>query len=861
MTVSFRRLSVLVQTTAAVLVGVGVLVGTGLAEAVLPGLPWSDPRLSGTGHVPLLSSLAAGAAIVALGQLARVSVRVGASSVTLAWGEAAIVVVCALVPLPWVPLTMLAGLLVSHGLMDLRTRPYLRARMYTIAALTCAGSVAAIVATAITPVHLPDMGRPWVVLALCAGAVGYAVTGGGLVSAKIAVRDGVSVVRVFHETMVSKLGMIVGNVAVGLFAVTLYSHDKGWLLLLPPALWLLHQIYAYRLRSDTERRTWQTFSEATRELNRLDEHDAAVAGVLGALRLFSAAAAELVLTNPDGTTRGFVAETGGAVAERTPAALLDGAHVTSRALMVGGVRVGELRLRLRSPALLSNRDHLMFAAYGDALAAALHDAATHHALTSMAERTSFDAVHDPVTGVTNRAGFLLRGDAMVRLLEPESMIGLLMLDIDRFRQVNDTLGHAAGDQLLQITARRLAAALRPGEVLARLGGDEFGIFVTTLPKTGGVALPMLPALPVPPASDGGPSNGLDAAEHPVQVNYLLARARGLADELAVPTEVAGVQLSVEASVGVVAAAAGTVDMTELMRRADIAMYQAKRGGSSVAWYDISRDDASTDRLALLAEMREALASGDQLTLLLQPTIELATGRAVGAEALVRWRHPRRGMLKPVEFVKIVEHSELVGGFTRYVLDRALRVASGWLAKGVDLPIAVNLSPRSLLDPYLPEYIGELLAGHRFPANRLILEITETVVMSELTVIDQVLGDLRRMGIQLAVDDFGTGYSSLTFLTRVQVDEVKIDRTFVRRMFDSDEAKAIVSTTVELGRSLGLRVVAEGVETAEQRKALGALGCVAAQGFHFYRPMSPQRVVDVLASLFRPDETGLAEGTG
>jgi EAL domain-containing protein (putative c-di-GMP-specific phosphodiesterase class I) len=335
----------------------------------------------------------------------------------------------------------------------------------------------------------------------------------------------------------------------------------------------------------------------------------------------------------------------------------------------------------------------------------------------------------------------------------------------------------------------------------------------------------------------------------------------VAEELAAPTEVAGVQLSVEASVGVVAAASGTVDMTELLRRADIAMYQAKRGGSRVTWYDISRDVASTDQLALLAEMREALANHDQLQLLLQPAIELATGRALGAEALVRWHHPRRGVLTPIEFVKAVEHSELVGSFTRYVLDKALEIAGSWLAAGIDLPIAVNLSPRSLLDQRLPDDIAALLARHKVPAKRLILEITETVVLSELPVIDQVLNDLRAMGLQLAVDDFGTGYSTLTFLTRVSVDEVKIDRTFVRHMFDSPEAKAIVQTTIELGRSLGLRVVAEGVETAEQRRELTSLGCPAAQGFHFFHPMTPRRVIGVLARLFRPDETGLAEGTG
>jgi diguanylate cyclase len=865
MTVPFRRLFVLVAATATLFVGAGVLLGTGVARTLWPALRLENLRLAGLdGSVPW-RLLAAGVAVVAVGQLTRVSVRLAStSSITFAWGEAAIVVLCGLLPAPWIPVTTLVGVLVSQVLLGLaKQQRRLRAAAYSVLSLTVAGSVAAVMASAIAPTYAAEITDPWVIVALCVGAGGYAVTGAGLLSARLVCENGGRFFATLRDMLVTKLSLIVGNVAVGLFAVTLLGHDERWLLVLPPALWLLHQMYAYRLRSETERRTWQVFSEATRELNRLDEYEAAVAGVQGAQRLFTAPAAELVLFGPDGATRGFLAEAGVPVVERTPSELLDTANVTSRALLVGGVRVGELRLRLRGPALLSNRDHLMLAAYGDALAAALHDAATHHQLSSMAERTSSDAITDAVTGITNRAGFLLRGDKILRILEPEVVVGLLLLDIDRFREVNDTLGHAAGDQLLQIAARRLVSALRPGEVLARLGGDEFGILITALPKTPDAALPRLPALPVLPlvARDGGPSGGLEAAEHPVQVHYALARARGMAEELATPTEVAGVQISVEASVGAVAAAAGTVDMTELLRRADIAMYQAKRDGCRVDWYDISRDEASTDRLALLAEMREALACQDQLQLLLQPAIELATGRALGAEALVRWHHPRRGLLTPGEFVKAVEHSELVGSFTRYVLDKALGVATRWIASGVDLPIAVNLSPRSLLDPRLPGDVADLLARHNVPANRLILEITETVVVSELPVIDQVLGDLRKMGVQLAVDDFGTGYSALTFLTRVSVDEVKIDRSFIRDMFDSPRAKAIVQTTVELGRSLGLRVIAEGVETAEQRKELTSLGCVAAQGFHFYHPMAPRRVIGVLARLFRPDETGLAEGTG
>jgi EAL domain-containing protein (putative c-di-GMP-specific phosphodiesterase class I) len=289
-------------------------------------------------------------------------------------------------------------------------------------------------------------------------------------------------------------------------------------------------------------------------------------------------------------------------------------------------------------------------------------------------------------------------------------------------------------------------------------------------------------------------------------------------------------------------------MTELLRRADIAMYQAKEGGASVAWYDSARDAASTDRLALIAELREALACDDQLVLALQPAVDLSTGAPTGVEALIRWKHPRRGQLGPADFVRAVENSELLGPFTRYVIDKALTSAAEWAEHGLDVPVAVNLSARNLLDPRLPADVAELLRSHRLPPQSLVLEITETVVMSELEVVDEVLAALRDLGVQLAVDDFGTGYSSLTFLTRVAVDELKVDRTFVGRMADSAEAAAIVRTTVELARELGLRVVAEGVETADQRIALTALGCTAAQGFHFFRPMPAENVLAALMSL-------------
>jgi EAL domain-containing protein (putative c-di-GMP-specific phosphodiesterase class I) len=229
-------------------------------------------------------------------------------------------------------------------------------------------------------------------------------------------------------------------------------------------------------------------------------------------------------------------------------------------------------------------------------------------------------------------------------------------------------------------------------------------------------------------------------------------------------------------------------------------------------------------------------------------MDLTTGLATSAEALVRWDHPRRGLLAPEQFLPTVEQSELIGPFTRRVLQRALEIEASWRAIGLDVPIAVNLSARSLSDPTLPDDVKAMLAEFDIPPDRLILEITESVVLSEFAVVDEVLRGLREAGVQLSVDDFGTGYSSLTFLTRVPVDEVKIDRGFVAKMVESPEAAAIVRTTVELAKRLGMRVVAEGVENAEQRAALVALGCGIAQGYLFFAPMAPEQAATAIVSM-------------
>jgi diguanylate cyclase (GGDEF)-like protein len=794
----------------------------GLAGPV--ALPVNDPLTP-------LARFGAAAGVVALAQLARLRFRANSGMVSVSWGEAALIIGLHLVPPGWLPAAALVGALFAWILTSVFGDPRPPVNLvHTALSISVAVALATALVTALAA-PFNAVPTPGLAGALFAGSLVYLLTTVWLAGLTAALRRGVPMWPLVRSALRGKLLMFVGNVVVGLAVVSMLANDPRWLLLLPPVLWLLQQTYSHRLRADDERRTWRTLAEATGALNQLDEPGVAAAGVTGALRLFGAEQVELDLRRPGNRVHryvGLVDEPG--VVDRelpAPAATPCGDHELRRPLMVRTSAVGELRVRFPRPVLPDTRDCDALSAYGDALAAALHDAATHSELRAVAERSSFDAVHDPLTRLANRAAMLTKGDAALRGLAHDHPVALLLLDLNHFKEVNDTLGHAAGDQLLQVSAARLGELARPGELLGRLGGDEFALLVTCLPKL---------------------ADSAAFGEHPGPGQGAVRRAREIVEQLAEPVEVAGVRLSVEVSVGVVIAGAGTADMTELLRRADIAMYQAKQGGSNVASYDSSRDAASTDRLALLAELREALRVDDQLVLALQPAVDLTTGAPTGVEALIRWTHPRRGHLHPVDFVRAIEGSELLGAFTRYVVDKALAVAAEWADQGLDVPISINISARSLLDPRLPGEVAESLRIHQVPAHRLVLEITETVVMSELEVIDEVLTALRAMGVQLAVDDFGTGFSSLTFLTRVAVDELKVDRSFVMSMADSPEAAAIVRATVYLGRRLGLRVVAEGVETAQQRDVLAELGCTAAQGYHFFRPMPSDKITVVLGSL-------------
>jgi diguanylate cyclase (GGDEF)-like protein len=412
------------------------------------------------------------------------------------------------------------------------------------------------------------------------------------------------------------------------------------------------------------------------------------------------------------------------------------------------------------------------------------------------------ALHDALTDLPNRSLFHDRaGQAILAGRRQGTRAGLMLLDLDRFKEVNDTLGHHNGDLLLKEIGLRLRSGLRESDSIARLGGDEFAV--------------LLPAI-----SDA------DAA---------LAVAEQLRQVLRVPFALEGITLDLDASVGVAVYPDHGPDVETLLQRADIAMYVAKEQHSGCQLYSPEQDEYSPARLALVGELRRAIEQ-QELVLHYQPKADLATGDVTGVEALVRWQHPDRGLLRPDEFVPLAERTGLIRELTHAVLQAALRQARAWQQQGIELSIAVNLSARDLLDLQLPAVVQRLLDRFELPPDRLELEITESVILADPMRARAVLIRLDAMGVQLAIDDFGSGYSSLAYLKRLPVGEIKIDRSFVMNMERDDNDAVIVRSTIDLARNLGLRVVAEGVENPAIWHLLAALRCDQAQGYYLTRPV-------------------------
>jgi diguanylate cyclase (GGDEF)-like protein len=412
-----------------------------------------------------------------------------------------------------------------------------------------------------------------------------------------------------------------------------------------------------------------------------------------------------------------------------------------------------------------------------------------------------EARTDELTGLGNRRHFYLACDRHLAAATESDAVALLLVDLDHFKEINDALGHHVGDELLRLVAERLRVALPDTAVLARLGGDEF----VALLGPGTTAVKAI----------GAGNAFLEILDEPFPLNGLLAHVR--------------------ASVGVVICPEHGGDRSELLRHADVAMYRAKAGGGGVELYAADRDEHTAERVILAGELRAALDS-DELILHYQPIVELSTGVVTSVEALVRWRHPSRGLLSPDQFLPLVEQHGLSRQLTQRVLRVAAAQATEWERDGRAVRIAVNLAPANLLDVRFPDDVAEVLRSTGAVPELLQLEITEGTLMLDPERVLDVLARLSELGIALALDDFGTGYSSMSNITRLPVQELKIDRSFVTDMERSHDDAVIVRSVIDLARNLGMRVVAEGVEAQETTDRLLGFGCHSAQGYHFSRPL-------------------------
>ena len=417
------------------------------------------------------------------------------------------------------------------------------------------------------------------------------------------------------------------------------------------------------------------------------------------------------------------------------------------------------------------------------------------------------ALHDALTGLPNRRLFLERlADAVTEAQATAGQVAVLLIDLDRFKEVNDQLGHHAGDLVLQAIGPALAEQVTDVVTVARMGGDEFAM---CLPD-------------------------VDGADEAVRV------AKRVIARLALPLAIEGFTIDIGASIGIALSPGDADDVSTVLQHADIAMYVAKetRGGYEV--YSPERDPNRRQRITSPSDLRQATELG-QLVVHYQPKADVRTGRACGVEALVRWNHPTLGLIAPAEFIPLAERAGLMGPLTAFVLARSLEQCARWRDQGVPLRLAVNVSVQSLYDDTFPAVVAGLLNRAELDASQLVLDVTESTVMADPRRAQRVLGELGALGVTLAIDDFGTGYSSLAYLKQLPVSELKIDRSFVVGMTtDSDDA-VIVHSTIDLGQKFGLEVVAEGVESGRVWRLLERLGCDLAQGSYVCPPLPPEQL--------------------
>jgi diguanylate cyclase (GGDEF)-like protein len=478
-------------------------------------------------------------------------------------------------------------------------------------------------------------------------------------------------------------------------------------------------------------------------------------------------------------------------------------------LFQGAEVIGALEVRSSSATRLAERHRQTMEMMSVILSAALG----HAALVAQSERNEHQAVHDPLTDLPNRTRFRQRILQTLATGEAAGGFAVVIMDLDRYKEINDSMGHHAGDAVLVEVARRVEGVLRTSEIVARLGGDEFGLLL-------GV-----------PAGTAGLETALDLVREAIEEPILFG------DQ----------PLAISASMGVATFPEQGRDVDTLLRHADVAMYAAKGSDLPFAVYDEADNRTDPARLGLVAELRRGLRRRE-LVLHYQPMARLASGVVDSVEALVRWDHPERGLVFPDAFIPLAQETGLIRPLTRYVLEEAARQAREWQLAGLELAVSVNISARNLLDAEFPDQVERCLTEAGLPPALLELEITETTMLSDGARTTSALERLSGLGIRISIDDFGTGYSSsLASLRRLPISEIKIDRSFVMNMDGCENDAVIVRSTIELGRNLGLSVVAEGVESEQVWSELRRLGCTSAQGYYLTRPVPADELEAWLAA--------------
>ncbi len=732
--------------------------------------------------------LALGIACTAIGPIPLLRIRSGHHTGDYDLSEASVVIGLALLPAPQLITISAVVLPVMHAVLR---RPPVKV-LFNGASATVGTAIAAGVLWLLggRPGHLEGAA---IVLAAPAGLTVCLWTSLS-VSMVISAARGMPLRQTLRETMGISTVIAAGGIAVGCGAVVLAYTSPVTLIVLPPVLVGLVMVYRMQVDSAQQRDHWRQLNAAAKDLAILDRAAIEARATEIAYEIFRPDGVELVV--------GLVA------AALAPPPVQStgcprGTNNVATTLTGPSGQVGVLRLRFDRPAPWREHDQAVLAAFANLVALAITNASTY-------AEAHDQAFHDVLTDLGNRRMLQQRTAQAIAATAAGPRFALLLVDLDRFRDVNDTLGHDAGDQLLRGIAERLRHSVRAGDLVTRIGGDEFAVLLAGI-------------------------RDAEAAE---------TIASALTKMLARPVSVEGMMLSVEASVGIACLPEDGETVDELLRRADVAMYQAKRTHSGYRRYRADEDSSTLAHMALMADLHGALDHGD-ISLCYQPQIDLETGRIVAFEALARWNHPVLGRLAPDTFIGAVEQSGRIGDFTRAVLREALSACGRWRADGARVGISVNLFARNLLESDLATEIAQLLLANRIPASALTLEITERAVVTESATTVRSLAALYDLGVRLAVDDFGTGYCALNVLGQFDLHEVKIDQSFVRNVAGDRANSAIVRATIALAHDLGLRVVAEGVEDSETINALSVLGCDLAQGTFISPPGSAEQATALL----------------